>query len=107
MRKKAIKIAVAANIRAMIIPHLFGIPGDIQKLVDTGIPIIEDISHSFGSKIDDKFTGTFGKVAVSSFSNEMIITTFKTTFKIGELEEYLNMHGRTYIVRFLCDVMIL
>ena len=30
--------------------------------------------------------------------NEMIITTFKTTFKIGELEDYLNMHERTYIV---------
>jgi len=30
--------------------------------------------------------------------NEMIITTFKTTFKIGELEDYLNMNERTYIV---------
>ena len=30
--------------------------------------------------------------------NEMIIITFKTTFKIGELEDYLNMNQRTYIV---------
>lgn len=29
---------------------------------------------------------------------EMIIITFKTTFKIGELEDYLNMNERTYIV---------
>jgi len=29
---------------------------------------------------------------------EMIIVTFKTTFKMGELEDYLNMNERTYIV---------
>ena len=29
---------------------------------------------------------------------EMIIVTFKTTFKMGELEDYLNMSERTYIV---------
>ena len=52
---KVYKVIEEEDIRAMIIPHLFGIPGDIQRLVDTGIPVIEDISHSFGSKSDEKF----------------------------------------------------
>ena len=46
----------------------------------------EDLSHIAESDIN-YVTG-----------KDIIIVTFKTTFKIGELEEFLNMHERTYIV---------
>ena len=106
---KVYKVIDEEDIRAMIIPHLFGIPGDIQKLVDTGIPVIEDISHSFGSKIEDRFTGTFGKLAVSSLNYEMVITTGQGGLCLSDdpsllksIKKYRDFDGEEYSPHLNC-----
>ena len=51
-----------------IIPvHLYGQCVDVRPLVATGIPVIEDCAQAYGSTIDGKHVGTFGKIGCFSF----------------------------------------
>ncbi|MFZ5568860.1 MAG: DegT/DnrJ/EryC1/StrS family aminotransferase [Thermodesulfobacteriota bacterium] len=63
------------SVRAIIFPHLFGRPGDIQlleeKLHRSGdrdrILLIDDAAQSFGACIDSRPIGTFGDAGIISF----------------------------------------
>jgi perosamine synthetase len=58
------------GVSALIVQHTYGIPCHMKPLTDwassSGIPIIEDCCHSFGSKIDGRLCGTFGAFAFMS-----------------------------------------
>lgn len=58
------------NTKAILILHPWGYPYDFRELIDTcrkkQIKIIEDCSHSHGSKIDNQFVGTFGDIGCFS-----------------------------------------
>lgn len=58
-----------------IIPHMFGIPANIDSLKNSKLDFIENISHAIGGKIDNNFLGTFGKASVVSFQATKVITT--------------------------------
>ena len=36
--------------RAIIVPHLFGLPADLDALLRLGIPVIEDCAQAFGAR---------------------------------------------------------
>ena len=59
------------NTKAILTVHLSGNPSHIIKLKDIadkfGLFLIEDCAQSFGSKINDKYLGTFGDIACFSF----------------------------------------
>jgi perosamine synthetase len=63
------------NVKAVIIPHTFGVPANIDAFRKLKIPIIEDCAQSFGSKISNLYTGCFGDVSVFSFYASKYITT--------------------------------
>jgi len=56
-----------------IIPHMFGLPNEIQNIKD--IDIIEDCAQSLGAKIDNKKTGLIGKVGIFSFYSTKLMTS--------------------------------
>lgn len=58
---------INSNVKAIIVPHMFGIPGEIQSLFRYNIPIIEDLSQGLGAEIDKRRVGTFGDAAILSF----------------------------------------
>ena len=62
LKKKINKIDV------LIITHTFGYPENINEIkkISKDIIIIEDCSHSFLSKINNKYTGTFGDASIFS-----------------------------------------
>lgn len=66
-------------ISACVPMHTFGIPCDIERLVDIckrySIPLIEDAAESLGSYFKKKHTGTFGHLSAFSFNGNKIITT--------------------------------
>lgn len=66
------------RIKACIPMHTFGMPADINSLADIcelwNIVLIEDAAEAVGSKVDNKFCGTFGKMGVFSFNGNKIIT---------------------------------
>jgi len=53
--------------KAIIVPHMFGLPADIESIVSIGIPVIEDCAHSVGARLNGKYTGSFGLLSIFSF----------------------------------------
>ena len=63
--------------RAIVIPHMYGIPADIDKFLGLGVPIIEDCAQSIGAKFKNQKVGTFGDVSMFSFYATKLLTTAK------------------------------
>lgn len=61
--------------KAVIVPHMFGLPADIQEISALGVPVIEDCAQSLGSRLSDIPTGNFGVLSVFSFYATKIICT--------------------------------
>jgi perosamine synthetase len=53
--------------KAVIVPHMFGSPADLEKIEKLGIPVIEDCAHSIGAKYGDKRVGGIGRFSILSF----------------------------------------
>ncbi len=52
---------------ACIVPHLFGLPADIDAFVAMGIPVIEDCAQTLGVSVDGHPVGGTGAATVCSF----------------------------------------
>jgi len=69
------KRKITKKTKAIILPHLFGLPCDLDKFLGLGIPVIEDCAQSPGAKFKGKPTGGFGKMSVFSFYATKMFTT--------------------------------
>ena len=67
IKVESIKRAINDRTRAIIVPHMFGLPEDIDSIVSLGIPVIEDCAHSVGAKLKGRYAGSFGILSVFSF----------------------------------------
>ena len=61
------KKSVTNKTKAIILPHLFGIPSDMDAFETLNIPLIEDCAQSLGSTIKGKRLGSFGTLSTFSF----------------------------------------
>jgi perosamine synthetase len=59
--------AVTNKTRAIIVPHLFGLPADLTALARLGIPLIEDCAQTLGVTEQGRPVGTVGQLTVCSF----------------------------------------
>ena len=59
--------AVTNKTRAIIVPHLFGLPADLTELERLGIPLIEDCAQTLGVTERGRPVGTVGRLTVCSF----------------------------------------
>jgi perosamine synthetase len=53
--------------RAIIVPHLFGLPADLTALQALGVPLIEDCAQTLGATEAGRPVGTVGTVSICSF----------------------------------------
>ncbi len=58
---------VTNKTRAIIVPHLFGLPADLTALERIGIPLIEDCAQTLGMSEQGRSVGTVGRLTVCSF----------------------------------------
>ncbi|NQT32153.1 MAG: DegT/DnrJ/EryC1/StrS aminotransferase family protein [Candidatus Omnitrophica bacterium] len=59
--------------RAVIVPHMFGSPADLEKLVASDIPVVEDCAHSVGASYGNIKVGSIGVFSIISFyANKMM-----------------------------------
>ncbi len=59
--------------RAVIVPHMFGNPADLERIGETGVPVIEDCAHSIGAMFGHSRTGSIGSISILSFyANKML-----------------------------------
>ncbi len=68
---KEIKKAISKKTKGIIIVHLFGLPCDLEEIIDIknryGLFLIEDCCQSFGAKYKDRYCGSFGEISCFSF----------------------------------------
>lgn len=66
------------NTKAVIIQHTFGIPADLNKIIEicrqNNIKIIEDCAHSLGATYKGRKLGTFGDASIFSFGSDKVVS---------------------------------
>lgn len=92
--------ALTRRTRAIIVPHMFGQPANIQEIAKLGIPIIEDCAQCLGTTWRGVPVGTLSKVSVFSFYATKVLCggegglvstqTGKTAERIRDLRSYDN-----------------
>src|SRR5262245_66483892 len=62
--------------RAIVVPHLFGNPADINSIIDLAhrkeIRVIDDAAQAWVATIDCQPVGSFGDFGILSFGNEKV-----------------------------------
>jgi dTDP-4-amino-4,6-dideoxygalactose transaminase len=66
---------ISQRTKAVIIPHMFGCPAEVDKFRNLGIPVIEDCAHSIGAEYKSKKVGSWGDLSIFSFEGTKYITT--------------------------------
>ena len=70
---KDLQKRITKRTKAVIVPHMFGLPSDMEDISSLGIPIIEDCAHSLGSRYKNNYTGSFGMLSIFSFYATKVI----------------------------------
>ena len=70
-----LKRRLTGRTKAVIVPHMFGLPADIRAIAALGIPVIEDCALSLGSHYQGAPSGSFGVLSVFSFYATKVICT--------------------------------
>nr|MBI3612526.1 DegT/DnrJ/EryC1/StrS family aminotransferase [Nitrospirota bacterium] len=69
------KKALSARTRAIIVPHMFGLPADLTGLQALGVPLSEDCAQTLGATEAGRQVGAVGVVAVCSFYATKLLCT--------------------------------
>ena len=72
---ESVEERITQDTRAIICPHMFGLPANIKPLLKLDIPIIVDCAHSIGAEIDGQRVGSFGNLSTFSFAGIKMLTT--------------------------------
>jgi perosamine synthetase len=76
--------------KAVIVPHLFGLPADMARLLELNVPIIEDCAQAVGSSYRQKCAGTFGETAVFSFYATKVMTTGEGGMVVSDSKDLID-----------------
>lgn len=103
-----VKNRLTPRTRAVIVPHLFGLPADMDALLALGPPIIEDCAQAVGARYGGRLVGTMGHAAIFSFYATKVMTTGeggmvvsndrRLLLEAADLTDYDNR--RDYAVRY-------
>lgn len=70
---------ISARTRAIIVQHTFGIPADMEKIMESArahnVLVIEDLAHSLGARLSGRLLGTFGDAAFLSFGRDKALSS--------------------------------
>ena len=86
---KDMKKRITKKTKAIIIPHMFGLPSDMEDISSLGIPIIEDCAHSIGSRYKDNYAGSFGALSIFSFYATKVMATGEGGMVLSDNEQLI------------------
>lgn len=69
-----VKKRLTRRTKAIIVPHLFGLAADMEKLLGLNVPLIEDCAQSVGAIFRNRPLGTFGDACIFSFYATKVMT---------------------------------
>jgi perosamine synthetase len=71
---ESVRKGMTRKTKAIIVPHMFGTPAELDELAKLKISIIEDCAQSLGAKYRKKRVGSIGKIGICSFYATKMIT---------------------------------
>lgn len=81
---------ITKKTKAIIVPHLFGLPADMDEILSIGIPVIEDVAQALGATYRRRNIGSLGVLSIFSFYATKVITTGEGGMVLSESEELLE-----------------
>jgi dTDP-4-amino-4,6-dideoxygalactose transaminase len=73
---ETVEAALTEKTMAVVVPHLFGNPADIEAIVELArgknIRVIDDAAQAFGATVDGRPAGSFGDAGILSFGSEKV-----------------------------------
>jgi dTDP-4-amino-4,6-dideoxygalactose transaminase len=79
---------------AIIVPHLFGNPADIQTIIDfarsNNIRVIDDAAQGLGASVDGQPVGSFGDAGILSFGSEKVCFGLGGGVVVSRQKDVLN-----------------
>lgn len=72
---KTAKKHLSFKTKAIITPHMFGNPAELDELLNLGVPIIEDCAQALGAEYNKRAVGSLGDLSIFSFYATKMITT--------------------------------
>jgi perosamine synthetase len=76
--------------RAVIVPHMFGLPVDLDPILSWGIPVIEDCAQALGATYRGRRAGGLGVISVCSFYATKVLTTGEGGMLLSDSEILLR-----------------
>lgn len=103
-----VKKRLTPRTQAVIVPHLFGLPADMDALLPLGPPIVEDCAQAVGARCGGRLVGTMGHAAVFSFYATKVMTTGEGGMIVSDDQNLLSKaadltaydNRRDYAVRY-------
>jgi perosamine synthetase len=85
------KTRITKKTKAIIVPHMFGCPAQIDKFKDLGILVIEDCAHAIGAEYKGRKVGSWGDLSIFSFEGTKYITTGEGGMILSNSRRLLNI----------------
>ncbi len=63
------------KVKAVVVPHMFGMAADLAPLASLGIPLIEDCAQALGGTYRGRPVGSIGAITICSFYATKMMTT--------------------------------
>ncbi len=81
---------ITRRTKAIILPHMFGLPADVDEILKIGIPVIEDFAVSVGALYKGKRVGGFGAISIVSFYGTKMLGTGEGGMALSDDKGALN-----------------
>ena len=87
---QAVTRVLTRHTKAVIVPHMFGLPADIETLKSHGVPVIEDCAQTLGVTVRGTSVGGTGKLAICSFYATKLLTAGEGGMVLGRDESLMS-----------------
>lgn len=86
----AVEKAITGKTKAIIIPHMFGLPAEMDDFLDLDIPIIEDCALAIGATYNNRKAGSFGLLSVYSFYATKVLTSGEGGMVVSNSDDLIS-----------------
>lgn len=87
---EAVAQVIGPKTKAIIVPHMFGTPADLDGVLALGVPVIEDPTQAVGARYRGRPLGSLGTLAVFSFHASKMLSTGEGGMVLTGNPELLN-----------------
>ncbi len=84
-----LKKRVTKRTKAVIVPHMFGLPADMEEILALGIPVIEDCAQAIGARYNGSRVGSLGRLSIFSFYATKMLATGEGGMVLSHDEDLL------------------